>query len=174
MENIKILVLDVDGTLTNGKLHIDNYLDSYANEGKSFHVRDGFAIVNWIKLGGEVAILTGKFSNIVAKRAEELGIKYVIQASKNKSRDLKELLEKLNLDFSNVAYMGDDVNDIGVMRKVALSACPADAVEEVKELVNIKFISSKKGGEGAVREFLEYIMKQNGMWGKVLEKYINE
>lgn len=174
MINIKILVLDVDGTLTNGKLYIDNYLDNLANESKAFHVRDGFAIVNWIKQGGEVAILTGKSSNIVSKRAEELGIKYVIQASKNKTKDLKKLLGELNLDFSNVAYMGDDVNDIGVMLKVAYPACPADAVDEVKNLSSIKFISSKNGGEGAVREFLEYIMKNNGMWEKVLDRYMNE
>ncbi|MDY5305568.1 KdsC family phosphatase, partial [Fusobacterium gastrosuis] len=121
MEKIKLLVLDVDGTLTNGKLYIDNYLDNLANEGKAFHVRDGFAMVNWLKQGGEIAILTGKYSNIVSKRAEELGIKYVIQASKNKTKDLKNLLSELNLNFSNVAYMGDDVNDIGVMLRVA---CP--------------------------------------------------
>lgn len=173
MENIKILVLDVDGTLTDGKLYIDNYLEE-ANEWKAFSVRDGFAIVNWIKQGGEVAILTGKFSNIVTKRAKELGIKYVIQASKNKSEDLKKLLLELNLNFSNVAYMGDDINDIGVMLKVGCAACPSDAVEEVKKYGNIKFISTKQGGKGAVRDFLEYIMKKNGMWDKVLEKYINE
>lgn len=174
MKNIKILVLDVDGTLTNGKLYIDNYLDNYANEGKTFNVRDGFAIVNWIKQGGKVAILTGKSSNIVSKRAEELGIEYVIQGSRNKTKDLKELLKKINLDFSNVAYMGDDINDIGVMLKVSCPACPADAVDEVKNLQTMKFISTKNGGEGAVRDFLEYIMKQNGMWEKVLDKYMNE
>lgn len=168
MNNIKILVLDVDGTLTNGNLYIDNH----NNELKSFSVRDGFAIVNWIKYGGEVAILTGKSSNIVERRAKELGIKYIIQGSKNKTRDLKELLDKINLDFSNVAYMGDDINDMGIMKKVALPACPSDAVEEILKIV--KYTSIKAGGQGAVRDLLEYIMKQNGMWDKVLEKYINE
>lgn len=172
MENIKILVLDVDGTLTDGKLYVDNYVSTSQNELKAFSVRDGFALVNWIKLGGEVAILTGKSSNIVSKRAKELGIKYVIQGSKNKSKDLKELLLKINLDFSNVAYMGDDINDMGVMKKVALSGCPANSVSEVLEIAN--FISSKIGGDGAVRDFLEFIMKQNGMWEKVLKRYIEE
>lgn len=172
MKNIKILVLDVDGTLTDGKLYIDNYLDNFANEIKAFNVRDGFAIVNWINQGGKVAILTGKSSNIVIKRTKELGINYVIQASRNKSKDLKELLTKINLDFSNVAYMGDDINDIGLMKKVALSGCPFDAVSEVLEIV--KFISTKTGGNGAVREFLEYIMKKNGMWEKILKKYSDE
>lgn len=174
MKNIKLLVLDVDGTLTDGKLYIDNYLENLSNEAKAFNVRDGFAIVNWIKQGNEVAILTGKYSNIVSKRAEELGIKYVMQASKNKSRDLKNLLDRINLDFSNVAYMGDDINDMGVMLKVACAACPADAVEEVKNLKNIKFISTKKGGDGAVREFLEFLMKEKGIWQDVIERYISE
>lgn len=168
MKNIKILVLDVDGTLTDGKL----YMDDKDNSLKAFNVRDGFAMVNWLKLGGEIAILTGKKSNIVERRAEELGIKYVIQGSKNKTEDLKNLLENLNLTFENVAYMGDDINDIGVIKKAALSACPRDAVLEVKELCS--FISTQDGGNGAVREFLEKIMKENGMWKKVLDKYLGE
>ena len=158
MENIKILVLDVDGTLTDGKL----YMDDKDNALKAFNVRDGFAIVNWLKLGGEVAIITGKSSNIVERRAKELGIKYVVQGSKNKTQDLKKILERLNLSFENVAYMGDDLNDIGLMKKIALPACPHDAVLEILEIC--KFISNKNGGEGAVRDLLEHIMKANGMW----------
>ena len=168
MENIKILVLDVDGTLTDGKL----YMDDKDNALKAFNVRDGFAIVNWLKLGGEVAIITGKSSNIVERRAKELGIKYVIQGSKNKTQDLKKILERLNLSFENVAYMGDDLNDIGLMKKIALPACPHDAVLEVLEIC--KFISNKNGGEGAVRDLLEHIMKANGMWKKVLDRYLTE
>ena len=168
MENIKILVLDVDGTLTDGKL----YMDDKDNALKAFNVRDGFAIVNWLKLGGEVAIITGKSSNIVERRAKELGIKYVVQGSKNKTQDLKKILERLNLSFENVAYMGDDLNDIGLMKKIALSACPHDAVLEVLEIC--KFISNKNGGEGAVRDLLEHIMKANGMWKKVLDRYLTE
>lgn len=168
MENIKILVLDVDGTLTDGKL----YMDDKDNALKAFNVRDGFAIVNWLKLGGEVAIITGKSSNIVERRAKELGIKYVVQGSKNKTQDLKKILERLNLSFENVAYMGDDLNDIGLMKKIALPACPHDAVLEVLE--SCKFISNKNGGEGAVRDLLEHIMKANGMWKKVLDRYLTE
>lgn len=168
MENIKILVLDVDGTLTDGKL----YMDDKDNALKAFNVRDGFAIVNWLKLGGEVVIITGKSSNIVERRAKELGIKYVVQGSKNKTQDLKKILERLNLSFENVAYMGDDLNDIGLMKKIALPACPHDAVLEVLEIC--KFISNKNGGEGAVRDLLEHIMKANGMWKKVLDRYLTE
>lgn len=168
MENIKILVLDVDGTLTDGKL----YMDDKDNALKAFNVRDGFAIVNWLKLGGEVAIITGKSSNIVERRAKELGIKYVVQGSKNKTQDLKKILERLNLSFENVAYMGDDLNDIGLMKKILLPACPHDAVLEVREIC--RFISDKNGGEGAVRDLLEHIMKANGMWKKVLDRYLTE
>ena len=168
MKDIKFLVLDVDGTLTDGKIYVDDKDNSF----KAFNVKDGFALVNWLKLGGEVAILTGKKSNIVERRAKELGIKYIIQGSKNKKQDLKNLLKELNITFENVAYMGDDLNDLGVMKSVGFSACPKDAVQEVLEITN--FISSKNGGDGAVREFLEHIMKKNGMWKKILEKYSNE
>ena len=168
MKDIKFLVLDVDGTLTDGKIYVDNKDNSF----KAFNVKDGFALVNWLKLGGEVAILTGKKSNIVERRAKELGIKYIIQGSKNKKQDLKNLLKELNITFENVAYMGDDLNDLGVMKSVGFSACPKDSVQEVLEITN--FISSKNGGDGAVREFLEHIMKKNGMWKKILEKYSNE
>lgn len=168
MEDIKILVLDVDGTLTDGKL----YIDDQDNEFKAFNVKDGFAIVNWIRLGGEVAILTGKSSNIVARRAKELGIKNVIQGSKNKSKDLEKLLKKLKLNFDNVAYMGDDINDMGVMLKVLLPACPQNADREVMKIAS--YISPKNGGDGAVRDFLEYIMTRNGMWEEVIQKYVEE
>ena len=168
MKGIKILVLDVDGTLTDGKIYVDDKDNSF----KAFNVKDGFALVNWLKLGGEVAILTGKKSNIVERRAEELGIKHVIQGSKNKTQDLKKLLDRLNISFENTAYMGDDLNDLGVMKNVGFTACPKDSIQEVLEVSN--FISSKNGGDGAVREFLEYIMKSNGMWKKILEKYSNE
>ena len=168
MKDIKFLVLDVDGTLTDGKIYVDDKDNSF----KAFNVKDGFALVNWLKLGGEVAILTGKKSNIVERRAKELGIKYIIQGSKNKKQDLKNLLKELNITFENVAYIGDDLNDLGVMKSVGFSACPKDSVQEVLEITN--FISSKNGGDGAVREFLEHIMKKNGMWKKILEKYSNE
>ena len=168
MKDIKFLVLDVDGTLTDGKIYVDDKDNSF----KAFNVKDGFALVNWLKLGGEVAILTGKKSNIVERRAKELGIKYIIQGSKNKKQDLKNILKELNITFENVAYMGDDLNDLGVMKSVGFSACPKDSVQEVLEITN--FISSKNGGDGAVREFLEHIMKKNGMWKKILEKYSNE
>ncbi len=183
MENIRLIVLDVDGTLTDGKI----YMDDINNSMKAFDVKDGFAIYEWIKLGGQVAILTGKKSNIVERRGKELGIQYIVQGSKNKVKDLKEILYETNLSFSNVAYIGDDINDIGVMKKVGFSACPRNASEEVLRIAD--FISTKSGGNGAVREILEKIMKEKfimefnllrnkeeeiSMWDKILKKYYEQ
>ena len=165
---IKLIVLDVDGTLTNGKL----YMDDKDNSLKAFDVKDGFAIAQWIKLGGLVAIITGKTSEIVRRRKEELGIQELAQGVSNKVVELNKLLVKYSLSLDEVAYIGDDINDLGVMSKVGFSACPKDAVSEVLERVD--YIASKNGGRGAVREIFEKLMKENGMWNKVLERYLNE
>lgn len=165
---IKLIVLDVDGTLTDGRL----YMDDKDNCLKAFDVKDGFAIVQWIKQGGIVAIITGKSSEIVRRRKEELGIQELAQGVSNKVVELNKLLEKYSLSLDEVAYIGDDINDLGVIRLVGFSACPKDAVPEVLERVN--YISTQKGGRGAVREIFEKIMKENGMWKKVLDRYINE
>ena len=165
---IKLIVLDVDGTLTDGRL----YMDDKDNCLKAFDVKDGFAIAQWIKLGGLVAIITGKSSEIVRRRKEELGIQELAQGVSNKVSELNKLLKKYELTLEEVAYIGDDINDLGVMRKVGFSACPKDAVTEVLERVDCK--ASKNGGRGAVREIFEKLMKDNGMWDKVLDRYINE
>lgn len=165
---IKLIILDVDGTLTDGKL----YMDDKDNCLKAFDVKDGFAIVQWIKLGGIVAIITGKSSEIVRRRKEELGIQELAQGVSNKVVELNKLIEKYGITKEEIAYIGDDINDLGVMKEVGFSACPKDTVSEVLERVD--YISSKNGGNGAVREIFEKIMKENGMWEKVLDRYLNE
>lgn len=165
---IKLIVLDVDGTLTDGRL----YMDDKDNCLKAFDVKDGFAIAQWIKHGGLVAIITGKTSVIVKRRAEELGIQELVQGAGNKVAELKKILAKYKISLEETAYMGDDINDLGVMSIVGMSAAPKNAVKEVLERVN--FVSSKVGGDGAVREFFEKIMKENNVWSKVIEKYLNE
>ena len=165
---IKLIVLDVDGTLTDGKL----YMDDKDNSLKAFDVKDGFAIAQWIKLGGVVAIITGKTSEIVRRRKEELGIQELSQGISNKVSELNKLIIKYDFSMEEIAYIGDDINDLGVMSKVGFSACPKDAVSEVLERVD--YIASKNGGNGAVREIFEKIMKENGMWEKVLKNYLNE
>jgi 3-deoxy-D-manno-octulosonate 8-phosphate phosphatase (KDO 8-P phosphatase) len=165
---IKLILLDVDGTLTNGRI----YMDDKDNAWKAFDVKDGFAIAQWVKLGGVAGIITGKTSVIVKRRAQELGIQELVQGVKNKVKELEILADKYNLSKDEIAYIGDDINDLGAMSKVGFSACPCDAVSEVLERVD--FVSSKKGGYGAVREIFEKIMKENGMWDKVLHNYLNE
>lgn len=164
---IKLIVLDVDGTLTDGKLYISNS----GEEMKAFNVKDGLAITKALALGKEVAIITGKTSNIVSLRAKELGIKEVHQGIKNKIVVLDEILKKYNITYENVAYMGDDLIDLEVMKKSKLSGAPKDSVAEILEIAD--FISTKNGGEGAVREFIEYILKKENLWESFLKNFSN-
>ena len=168
LKNIKLIVLDVDGTLTNGKIYIDNN----KVETKAFNVKDGIAIAKWTALGGKAAIITGRNSTITEYRGKELGIQLIRQGIKNKSLALKEILVQENIELSEVCYIGDDINDYGVMQGVGFSGCPSDACIEIREISH--FISKEKGGNGAVREILEKIMKANGMWDKTLLSYLNE
>lgn len=131
IENIKMIVMDVDGTLTDGKIY-------YGNDGelfKAFDVRDGYRLVKCEEYGIITSIITGKTSKIVECRAKDLKIKEVHQGVSNKIAVLKTLIEKYNLDKSQVAYIGDDVNDIECMQYCGFSACPADAIDEVKNTV---------------------------------------
>lgn len=165
VKNIKLIVLDVDGTLTDGNIYIDNN----GIETKAFNVKDGFAIVNARKMGINFAIITGRTSLVVEKRARELGIKDLYQGIHNKIEKLDELLIKYNIDYSQCAYMGDDINDISAMEKVAFVGVPADGVEVVKSYAH--FISNKNGGKGAVREFIDYILKNQGLDIKILDMH---
>lgn len=152
IENIKMLVMDVDGTLTDGKIY-------YGNDGelfKAFDVRDGYRLVKCGEYGIITAIITGKTSKIVEGRARDLKIKEVHQGVSNKIEVLKTLIEKYNLDKSQVAYIGDDVNDIECMQYCGFSACPADAIDEVKNTVD--YVCKNIGGPGAVRELIDRII----------------
>jgi len=164
---IKLIVLDVDGTLTNGKI-IYNIL---GEETKEFDVKDGLAIASWTKkLGLKAAIITGRKSMIVQKRAEELGIQYIYQGVHNKDKVLENILEEENISFKEVASIGDDLNDYKMLQKSALSFAPADAVDQIKELVNI--VCTKKGGNGAVREMIEYILEYDNKKDAILDMWI--
>ncbi|MGL5960746.1 MAG: KdsC family phosphatase [Cetobacterium sp.] len=162
---IKLIVLDVDGTLTDGKLYISNLGD----EMKAFNVKDGLGITQAISLGKEIAIITGKTSQIVSKRCNELGIKEIHQGIKNKIGVLDSILEKYKISYENVAYMGDDLIDLAVMKKCKIAGAPKDSVEEILHISD--FISSKNGGEGAVREFIEYILKKENIWRNVVNNF---
>ena len=148
---IRMLVMDVDGTLTDGKIYI-------GNEGeimKAFHVKDGYAIARLPEFGIRPVIITGRHSAIVAYRAEELGIHDCIQGVKDKLSTLKVLAEKYHVEPEEIAYIGDDLNDLLCMKWCGLSACPADAVQEVREEAG--YVCKENGGCGAVREYIEWI-----------------
>ncbi|HHD81641.1 MAG TPA: HAD-IIIA family hydrolase [Campylobacterales bacterium] len=155
--SIELIVLDVDGTLTDGKI-------TYSQEGdeiKSFSVKDGLAIASWIKLGKEVAIITGRSSKIVERRAKELGIQHYYQGIHNKKEVLETLLKELNLSMENVASVGDDLNDYTMLSSSKRSYVPADASCYVKAIATE--VLSAKGGEAAVREMIEKLILLEGL-----------
>lgn len=155
---IELLVFDVDGCLTNGGI---TYGNSDSEEFKTFHVKDGFGIVSWMKLGKKSAIITGRHSRVVERRAKELGISYLYQDVKNKKAVLEEILLKEGLKFENVAAIGDDLNDLALLRCVGLSFCPKDAVSLVRQEVDI--ILSKEGGNASVREMIDCVVEKENM-----------
>lgn len=154
---IKLIVLDVDGCLTDGKI-------IYASDGseiKNFNVKDGLAISSWIKMGFAAAIITGRNSEIVAKRAKELGISHLFQGVKDKESVLKELLEGLNLKHYEVGAIGDDLNDYKMLRSVGRSFTPKDGAKEIRELVDT--VLTSKGGDGAVREMIDILIDEGDL-----------
>lgn len=155
-KNIRYLVMDVDGTLTNGKIYIGSEGEIF----KAFNVKDGIAIHGMLpELKIVPIVITGRTSKIVTLRCEELGIQEIHQGVSDKLLVLDELLADWGGQLENVAYIGDDLNDLKCMESIlaagGILACPADASIEVREICH--FVSSKKGGEGAVRDCIEWI-----------------
>ena len=164
--NIKLLILDVDGVLTDGSITLDNK----GNEYKSFHVRDGHGIKMLLRAGIEVAILTGRESKVVERRASELGIKEVYQKCFNKTAVYHALTEKFSLLDSEVAYMGDDVVDVPVMKKVGMPVTVADAAMGMRKYS--LFITKNGGGRGAVREVTDLMLSSKGLWKRMMDEYL--
>jgi len=155
--SIELIVLDVDGTMTDSRI---SYTES-GSEIKSFNVKDGMGITNWMKLGKKVAIITGRSSAIVSRRAKELGIEYCLQGIKDKRIALKELLEKLDLSYEHVAAIGDDLNDYTMMRDAGVSFAPYDSCGEIEKIATVTL--RKRGGDGVVREMIEYLIDKEGL-----------
>lgn len=150
---IKLVCFDVDGVLTDGSITYDENGVEY----KTFNVKDGQGIVRLTKSGVKTAIITARDNGTVKHRFENLGMTKLYMGQKNKMVALDEMLNEFNLDYSQVAYMGDDLPDMCVLEKVGLASCPKDAIDEVREICH--FISSKDGGRGAVRELTDLIYK---------------
>ena len=161
--SIELIVLDVDGTMTDSRITYS----ANGDEIKSFNVKDGLAISSWRKLGKQVAIITGRTSQIVARRAKELHIEHFYQGIENKKEVLESLLVKLDLTMENVAAIGDDLNDLQMLKAAKLSFVPSDASVYVEKIATV--VLSKKGGDGAVREMIEYLISQEGLEKKYVE-----
>ncbi len=155
--NIKMLVFDVDGVMTDGSITYDENGKEY----KTFNAKDGHGIVRMNKAGFITAIITARNNETVKHRAENLNITELYQGYKYKLPALQELMRKYKLNLENVAYMGDDLPDICILAGVALAACPADAVKEVQDECN--FRSNYNGGKGAVRELCDFILDAQGI-----------
>ena len=155
---IRLILLDVDGVLTDGAI----VMHGDGSESKSFHIRDGAAIVWTLRYGLIIGLLSARESAVTVQRAAQLGIPIVSQGVTSKSAEYARLVAELGVTDEEVAYMGDDVLDVAVLRQVGLAAVPADAAEEAR--ANAHWVSAYGGGRGAVRELLELILKAQDRW----------
>jgi YrbI family 3-deoxy-D-manno-octulosonate 8-phosphate phosphatase len=163
---IQALVLDCDGVLTDGRI----YMTTRGEEMKVFHVRDGSGMKYWKRAGHRMAIITGRGSPVVSTRAEELGVDLVRLNEKKKLPAFVEVLAQWDLQPQEVAVIGDDLTDLPMMRRCGFAACPADAVGEIRRQAD--YVAHTAGGQGCVREILEYILKQAGHWDRILSRYV--
>ncbi len=159
---IELIVLDVDGCLTDGKIIYSNSGD----ETKHFNVKDGLAISSWIRMGHQAAIITGRRSELVERRAKELGITHLHQGIKDKATLLKELSEELDIPLRNMAAIGDDLNDYKMLSIVGIAFTPQNGSKHLKSVVNR--VCETDGGEGAVREMIEELFEVNDEVGEYL------
>ena len=165
-KKVKLLVFDVDGVMTDGKL----YFDLQGNVTKSFHVQDGYGIKLAQKCGLEIAVITGLDNPCVAARIKQLGITEYIAGNREKFLSLQEICERKNIDMQEVAYIGDDWIDVKVLNHVGFSASVPNARKIVQEKVN--FVTDASGGNGAVREFIEFILEAKDQLNKAFEEVV--
>lgn len=164
-QSICLLVLDVDGTMTDGRINIGSEAELF----KSFSVQDGFGLRLLREAGVRLAIVTGRSSAIVARRAAELQIDLVLQGSSDKGAALGQLLRQLELRAAQAAFMGDDWPDAGAMRQAGLAIAAADAVPEIRALAH--WVGSRTAGDGAIREFADWWLRTTGRWQDALRRH---
>jgi 3-deoxy-D-manno-octulosonate 8-phosphate phosphatase (KDO 8-P phosphatase) len=164
--DIKLIVSDVDGVWTDGKII---YIGEQ-REAKEFHVRDGLAVKLAQKVGIAVALLTSRRSEALERRARELGIIELRQGATSKLEETERLASKLGLDLHQVLYLGDDLPDLAPMSRVAISAAPADAAPEVRNAATWKLAS--RGGEGAFRDLVERLLRERGDWEALVQEFL--
>ena len=167
LQGICLLALDVDGVLTDGSINMGAQGELF----KSFYAQDGLGISVALRSGLQIAIITGRKSEIIHRRAQELGIQMVQEGVKDKYLALEQLQNQLGLSRGQVAYMGDDLNDLPAFRAAGVTFAPADAVEEVREAAS--FVTDAAGGRGAVREAIAMILRAQNKWQQIVNAYLN-
>lgn len=163
-KDVKLVILDVDGVMTDGRIVIDDN----GLEQRNFDIKDGLGVVALQMSGVDVAIITSKKSGSVRHRAEELKIKRFHEGIRKKTEPYEQMLAEMGIGDAQVAYVGDDLVDLSLMKRVGLPIAVADAVDEVREAA--AYVTRARGGHGAVREAAEMILKAQGKWGAILAK----
>ena len=163
---VKLLLLDCDGVLTDGRL----ILLENGEEQKTFHTRDGHGLVLFHRAGLSSGIISGRTSKAVERRARELGITYLRQGSPDKIRDYEQVLAEAGVQEWETAFVGDDITDIPLMQRAAFAVAVADAAEETRAAAH--YVTRLPGGYGAVREVTELILKAQGRWAELMQRYV--
>ena len=166
LADIEMLILDVDGVLTDGGLIINGD----GSESKTFNTLDGHGIRMWQRAGCKVALLSGRSAEPVKHRAGQLEIDYVLEDCHDKLEAFNKFIGELGLSAKKVAYIGDDLPDLPPMRCVGFGVAVANAVDEVKQYAD--YVTKRPGGSGAVREVIEYILKNSGRWQQLISRYL--
>lgn len=162
----KLIITDIDGVWTDGSM----YYDQTGNELKRFHTYDSAGVLFAHMKNIPVAVITGEDTDIVARRAKKVKVDYLFQGIKDKVQVVENLINDLKINYEDCAFIGDDINDILLMRKVGFSAATKNAPKYIKKEVD--YVTKKKGGEGAFREFVEHLLQNNGLLEVVLKEFI--
>lgn len=164
-KNISLLILDVDGVLTDGRI----IMSDDGKEWKQFDVKDGHGIKMLLRSGVGVVLLTGRSSRVVAHRARDLGVVDVFQGARDKVRVFDEVLRSKGVEAEHVVYMGDDVVDVPLFKRVGIAIAVADACQEARKAAD--YVTEREGGHGAVREVCDLILRARGDWKKIIAQY---
>lgn len=165
LDGIDLLVLDVDGVLADGRI----IFDSRGTDVKVFHVLDGQGIKYWLRAGHQAAVLSGRTSRTIRRRAQETGIRAIYTGAKDKAPVFEKILKRFHCRAEQACFMGDDLVDVPVMARAGFAVAPAGAVEEAKRVAH--YVTRSPGGGGAVRETIELILKYQGRWDAVTARY---
>lgn len=165
VQSVKLLLSDIDGVMTDGKL----IYGSDEVELKAFHVRDGLGIKLWQGCGLDFGMVTARRSPIVTRRAQELSIEIVEQGRPDKRAAVSQIAQERGVELSEVCYVGDDLHDLSAIQAVGLGVTVCDAPEEIKSAAQI--VLTSRGGEGAIRELVEFILKSKGVWAEAIQQF---